>query len=69
MVAGSSQGNLGTNTVTSQSGHTNLMLVHKSGNVISAFFPSEELGVIRVAEITRVEDVDISLVDDFVERV
>lgn len=34
MVAGSSQGNLGTNTVTSQSGHTNLMLVHKSGNVI-----------------------------------
>ena len=42
------------------------MLVHESSDVIAQIFPPEVVGAIGVTEISRVEDVHISLVDDFV---
>jgi hypothetical protein len=38
VVAGSSEGNLGTDAVTSESGHTDLVIVHESSDVICVIY-------------------------------
>jgi len=52
--------------MTSESGHSKLLLVHKSNNVIRDVCHVEALVMIRVAHISVVEEPDISHVKDFI---
>lgn len=52
--------------MSSQSSRRDSVLIHKSGDVVGNVFPSELFTVIGGTKITRVEDVNISLVNDFI---
>lgn len=66
VVNGSCEGNLSTETVTSKSGHCQLLLVHKSSNIVRDLFHSKTFVVIRVSHVSIVEQPNVSGVQDLV---
>lgn len=69
IVASESKCQLPTQSVSSKGGGANLILIHKSQNVISHFVHIERGVSVAGTEVSRVEKINISVVEESVIRI